>query len=224
MKVKFLISFSIVLFLLFSCKKTGRGFVKGTVKEMGTGLPISGAMVTLSLPKDPSSTSSGILVDRTTTDVNGDYLFYFTKEKNTDYYVNVTATNYNFGDGVISKNDNKETTKDIELSPYAYIKFRFKKYTTSLNYALVDAFPSANPSASQQSGASSTSIISTPYKNYPYIYDTILPTVYATLGNQTFNLSKEVFFVPTQTPDHSSILESIYINKGETLTYLVDFN
>ena len=227
MKIKTILRIIVITFiisLLVTCKKTGRGFVKGTVKEMGTGTLISGAMVTLSMQKNPGGSTPSVQVNRTTTDVNGDYLFYFTKEKNTDYYVNVTATNYNFGDGFISKNDNKETTKDIELSPYAYIKFRFKKYTTSLNYALVDAFPSANASASQQSGASSTSIISTPYKNYPYIYDTILPTVYATLGNQPFNVSKEVFFVPTQTPDHSSILESIYINKGETLTYLVDFN
>ena len=219
MNVKFLISFSIVLLIFFSCKKTGRGFVKGTVKEMGTGTLISGAMVTLSMQKNPGSSTPSVQVDRTTTDVNGDYLFYYTKEKNTIYSIYVSATNYNFGEGAISENDSKETTKDIELSPFSYIKFRFKKNTTSLNYASIGASAvSYNPTSTTSSD------IVTPYQNYPYIYDTILPTVFTTFGNQTFEIWKYVYFVPIQNPDHSATKESIYINKGETLTYLVDFN
>ena len=50
------------------------------------------------------------------------------------------------------------------------------------------------------------------------------PIVYSTFGNQSFGIASYVYFVPTQNPNYSTQGESIYINKGETLTYLVDFN
>lgn len=204
------ILFCIFFFCLcISCKKMGNATVKGTVREIATGSPIANA--TIYLYKSPADKSNpDDLVATTTSDNNGDYIINYYKDWARGYGLIAKAVNYHSSRSINNiPEDNRAFNVDPELVPFAYVKLRFKKNTTSLNHAGVQ-FESKE--------------IWSPYKNYLYIYDTILPTIYSTYGNQSFDMWKYVYFMPTQNPDHSATREPIYINKGETLTYLVEFN
>ena len=98
---------------------------------------------------------------------------------------------------------------NIIISPYAYVKLRIKKNSTSLNVA---------------NARINSTDVGAVYVNYPHIYDTILPEVHTAFGNDINNIWRYIYFYPAVYPDHTANKEDVYIKKGDTLTYLIEFN
>ncbi len=123
---------AIIIYLCFSCKKDGGGFlgmgeggettVQGKITERGSGKAVPYAHVNLrSLPKD-----ANISVYRTDTalyaDENGNYSFSFTADKDRDYHV---LPRHELYDNRQSKTDirtGRKNNLNPELDPWAWVR------------------------------------------------------------------------------------------------------
>lgn len=203
---KYIVSSLVLITLFTTCKKSGNGYVRGTVYEVGTGIPIEGAKVYVEDTKHGSthhnSTGSAI------TDANGNYIIHFYKKATRRYFLYCNDDNHynNFEQDITYK----KTAITIELNPFAYIKLRLKKTSNSLNYV--------------EANINGTNDINNIYKYYPNAFDTILPTVYKAIGNGINNISWYLYFNPVTTPNYNFYSSEFYLNKGDTLTYLIQFN
>ncbi|MES2515519.1 MAG: carboxypeptidase-like regulatory domain-containing protein [Bacteroidota bacterium] len=117
--------------LLFSCKRSGSGYVDGHVYEAGTNTPISGAKITLSYYH-----TSEAVVNQTKTDANGYFKIRYSKTAlpGYRYWVNARADYYYIAN---DKRDISYKKENLEyyFSPIAYTKFHIINLTP-VNYTL----------------------------------------------------------------------------------------
>lgn len=194
--------FSLVIILFFStCKKYGDGYVKGTVEEKGTGQKIPDATIKLihwiKNPK-PNEPENEIIQIATTNNI-GEYKINFHMKIGNRYSVECYHKDY------ISENNQydlkfKKTALNFSLNSPGFLKLRIKKNTNSLNNIHIEI----------RTYSIDLNI------NHPF--DTILPkiyNVYANINNQLY-----WFSYPIQSYSYDNII----VNKGDTITHLIQYN
>jgi hypothetical protein len=179
MRIKLI--YILILFVSVSCKKYGDGYVQGQVLESDTKTPIAGAMVYIGKWKVSriSSNYSYIIIDSVTTDNSGSYNIPFNKKRGYRYSVYARHSKYmsrNIADDY--ELNFKKTTKDFELDALAYLKFRIKKNSPSLNYF----------NATINLKSTNLYVL----QNHLNPYDTILPQVYKANGVATNYIEWEI--------------------------------
>ena len=189
---------------LISCKKYGDGYVKGTVVEKGTNIPIAGADMYL---KYWSNSKPGNTFIQTYTDANGNYIIPFDKKMGNSYEIHCQDTNYWYKDQSQHINE-KKSICNFSVTPYAYLKLHVIK-TTSYQWVGVSI-----------GGDLSYSI----FNNNPF--DTIFPTVFRVKGNRSNDVNWTLHYpVYNATYDTSKqFYGNIYINKNDTAIYTIQYN
>ncbi len=188
---------------LFSCRKAGKGYVRGTVYESGSSIVIPNAIVYLGSTKKVDGFK---FLDSTVTNSRGEYYLKYSKNFCDKYFVNTREPSNYFG------SDNKEITYkksalNLELYPKAYLKIRIKKTSSSLNSITY-----------RVNGVNSNILIEKPYP-----FDTLIPIKYAIYGNK-FNDVSWIVYSPIINAPHSNFNETVYVNKNDTLTYTITYN
>lgn len=198
------ILFSIMSITLFAmCKKSGYGYVRGTIIEKGTGATVAGITVYLTDTKYGSThhnqTASAV------SDAAGNYYIKYFKIPTHRYFITCDKDDIYNGFGTKEITYTK-TAVTIELEPSAYIRIRIKKNANSQHY--IKARINGN--------------IDLGYLYNQNIYDTLLPKTYKVLGNTT-NMVEWYVYEPSNS-SHTSNYDRIYIPKNDTVTYLIQFN
>jgi hypothetical protein len=202
-KLAILIFFS----LLFSCKKYGDGYIKGTVGESDTGNPIPGAKVYLEKWKTHQISDAPIeRIDSTTTGNSGEYYFKFHKKRGYRYRVSCSSIDYY--EDAQEELTFKETTKDFLLDPVGYVKLRLIKKTFSYTFF--------NGSINYRT----FNIMFAP--NDPY--DTILQTVYRARGNSINHIEWEIRNKVDGAPTVTMPTQDIFIARGDTVLLSFQIN
>lgn len=105
----------VTLFAIFSCKKYGKGYVKGVVLDIKTNLPIASAEVTLI---DASDSFFPKTVNSTITDNEGKFNISYNKKLKTSYYLDIYKTKYQYYKiEEISIKENKKQHVTLYMSP-----------------------------------------------------------------------------------------------------------
>jgi hypothetical protein len=183
--------------LLFSCKRSGSGYVDGHVYEAGTNTPIPGAKIMLT-----SYRTSEAAIGQTKTDANGYFKISYTKTAlpGYSYEVNARADYYVIANG---KRDISYKKENLEyyFSPVAYTKFHIINLT-SLSYTLTISNVEIN---------TSTTITGNAYENK------IAPNYLQAVGNKTnmikWNYLDSIYYgnVPVNVK-HDTIVYTITLN------------
>ncbi len=204
---KYLIIF-VILIVVFSCKKYGHGYIKGTVYESGSNNPLSNVKITFGKwKKHPiSGPYEYEILDSTFTDSNGEYIFYI--HKKIDYRYSIYCHYNGYYPGVNSyEANNKRSTHDFSLDPLGYIKLHLKKSTQS--YGLF-------------SGSINNFSFNSFYKPNPF--DTILTTVYKARGNAINYIDWSIIDTQDIQPTVTMPERQIYIGKGDTVLVVFQIN
>lgn len=187
-----------------SCKKYGHGYVKGTVLETGTETPLAGATIILKYWKDGCS-SCPYFYDSTYTDSQGKFIIYYKKERKHLYEVYVRDNNhYGAGSGI----DEKKRDYIIHADPFAYLKLRLKKLSSS-----------SNSCSSYDNGVWY-------YHHDGSPVDTLFPTVTRIRANKDVVLSWTIHYYPQTTIDteYKEYSRTIRANKQDTITETIEYN
>jgi hypothetical protein len=202
----------ILTFLFFacilSCKKYGHGYIKGTVLETGTESTIEGATVILKYWKSTcESCAKEYLYDSTITDSQGKFVFYFKKKINYIYTLNVRDKNH-FELGWPYGIDEKKSDPVIHVDPFAYLKIHLIKTSNSNN-----SFSCYEENIAY-------------YHHDGSPVDTVFTNLPRVRGNHSFDLNWTIHYypVPPNPNEYTSYSNKVYINKGDTLTYLISYN
>ena len=209
---------TIVLFIVIcsicSCKKTVDGTVKGTLTEKGTGLPYSNVGIYIvrweKHPFDGSANADNTVIDSTVTDASGKYsLSYLRKSKyrySVFYRLKDFVTDNNFKE--YTELTEKDFTKDFILFPTGYMKIYLQKTSSSTNHVELYFDDHFGPKFT--------------LPNYNYPFDTILAP-YKIIANTTLRFFN--WYLLSDTPPYSvQHMDSIYVNKGDTLNYSINYN
>ena len=197
-----------ILFLVFiftTCQKSENGYIRGTVIEAGTGLPIAGIKVNVTDTKYGSThennTGSAI------SDENGNYNIHYYK-KSTHHYFIRAESNDNYACESFKEISNKKFAYSVEMFPKAYLKIRVKKTAFSTN--------------SFEGRIRGNIDIGNISNQNPY--DTIISKVFKVNGNDQTLIEWYIYFNNSTYPDHSYNSDKIYIAKNDTVTYTITFN
>jgi hypothetical protein len=215
----------VILFIAFaSCKKYGTGYIRGTVTEIGTGLPFPNVVVYLERWEnyDWGSSKTNILltiIDSMITDSKGQYNLSFNKRLGNPFhhyrYAIYCIPNHFVTDRAFYKSNThtefeyKKTTQDFSISPLAYVKIHV--YKTS--FVLIN---SSNLYLSYQLGGPFYNLTT---HNYPF--DTIQGTYTVAGNNKTYITWYQNYNSP---PVVSKQENTLWVNKGDTITYDVHLN
>jgi hypothetical protein len=190
---------------LTTCQKSGSGYVRGTVLESGTGLPISGIKVYVTDMKHGSTHQNNTGSD--ISDENGNYEIRYYKKNMRRYFVSAESNdNYTIAESM--EISFKKFAYSVEMFPKAYLKIRVKK----------TAF-STNSFSGRINGIIDIGNIS---NQYPY--DTIIPKTFKVNGVDKTNIEWFIYFNNSSYPNHNSNYDQIYITKNDTVTYTITFN
>lgn len=189
---------------IFSCKKYGHGYIKGTVYETGSELPIEGATVIIQHWKSNCGSCS-YLYDSVFTDSQGKFIFYFKRQINHEYQLYLRDNNHY---GLKEEITQKKNDLAFHLDPFAYLKVRLNKTSNSNNSC----------------SCYDENIWYYHHDGSPI--DTTFSNVTRVRGNKNFSFEYTVHYypVPTTGPEYTSYSNNIYINKGDTLTHMVTYN
>lgn len=121
--------------ILFSCKKYGNGYVKGTVTDVSTGSPAVGATINLLVEYQNAKGQSSITYTETTvtTESDGSYKISFDKKRPDWKYSYKVALGENadyIGDYEPINLNEKKTNVDFQVSKKAYAKVKMTKTTS----------------------------------------------------------------------------------------------
>ena len=207
-----------LILLLFSfiafagCKKVGRGDVSGTVTEKGTGLPFPnvGVYIERTTKSGEDDRLDPTIVANTVTDANGHYDLSFHMQFNYLYRIyskpieDVNGKTYSAVDS--KPLPTKNANINFMLPPFAYMKVHLLKssYIVTTSAWLVFGYSKS---------------INLNVHNYPF--DSI-QGVYRVNGNDSLNVSWQQNI--TISPLWVQGQNTVYINKGDTLYYTINFN
>jgi hypothetical protein len=199
----------LVLFGSTGCRKVGKGEVSGTVTEQGTGLPFPnvGVYIVRSKRSGESTRTDPTEVAHTVTDAGGHYSLPFNREFNRDYRIYCTPLP-DLADTYTKESSKNLPTKnekiDFTLPPFAYVKVSIHKasYTvTEDSYVQFD-------------------YRKTVHLNDPsYPIDSVIG-VYRVIGNDNLAVSWIQFYNSTWKKEK----DTVYIDKGDTLSYLINLD
>lgn len=197
--------------IIFSCKKYGDGYVKGTVTQKVSNLPLPGVSVFLRESKKhqkDGAASTGSTVDTAVTDKDGNYLIEYHKQSGYTYYMYLVPRGI-LGQGNFWERNadlNKKMEKhNFEIDPIAYLQIHLKKTTVS----------GKRVELSFDDG-----IVKLPENPNPF--DTILPPI-KVYGN--FKIEKFKWNLIDKDPKVFWIShpDTLYINGGDTLVYPITY-
>ena len=203
------IAFIFIVLALTNCKKYGHGTVTGTVYETGSNNPVPNATVSIEDSNSglhPFSSSNANnkkgIIATTTSDSEGKYVLYFHKKIGHHYYIRCEKENFDvFTAFEISQ---KKIDHDIYLDPFAYLKLHVIKTSTNSNYIYV----TINKNQSEY-----------PYSS-PLSFDTILPKIYKIKGNNSSEITWDIYNSNYVSTDNGSV----YANKGDTIIFTINNN
>lgn len=204
MKSKIIYSLLLII-ILTTCQKSGKGYVRGTVVEAGTGLPIQGIKVYVTDMKHGSThennTGSAI------SDENGNYNIHYYKVATRRYFIRAESDE-NYASESFKEIAYKKSAYTVEMFPKAYLKIRVRKTAFSTN--------------TFEGRINGTIDIGTINNQYPY--DTIIPKTFKVNGIDKTNIEWYIYFNNSTTPNHSYNSDQINIAKNDTVTYTITFN
>lgn len=204
---KIVLIFSTICILFTTCQKSGNGYIRGTIVEKSTGIPIAGASITLIGNK--YSSTKDVIIGSSITDSNGEYNIKYYKKSGSKYFLKTEAENY-FPKLELIEQQTKKTALNIELSPFVYLKIRIIKTSSSLNFI--------------RGAGSWLQDLKNIYEYYPHPYDTLLPVPFKIMGFTDNSISWNVHYNPIIANDKDYYNANVYVNKGDTVTYTITFN
>jgi hypothetical protein len=208
--------FITIVAFLFSCKKGGLNYVKGTVREDISGEPIKGATVYL---YEDRNKKDGRYLDSVLTNEKGEYTINFSKNAGKRYYVSCKCDKY-FGSTVKfdKEIEHGRNAVNFSLSPFGYLRFRYIKNTNSTNYlaGLIDGryvyFHSPKTSNLWPDFTDDT-------------YDITDSEAFPIHGDRTHTMCWDVkdYFATTFVNVYPNTY-IFYLRKGDTLNYTFSYN
>ncbi len=207
-----------ILFILFqSCQKVGNGYIKGTVYETGTDVPMKNAMIRVSRTWHAGNP---LVVGYTTTDENGKYKIDYLHKQGYSFFINAM----NWVDGSEDERIiNKKTAKNFSFTPPAFLKLYANKTSSSDNYLMIKGYVILNDTYYSPKTASPYNVLihakygQTIYSNWP----ADSPCFYMK-SNTNYSISWQVYDMlgPTTTKGQAQF----NANRGDTVSYTINFN
>jgi hypothetical protein len=214
LRTDFLLLLLLPLFLLTSCNKNK--YVRGTVYESGTDIPISNALIQFREEYAHGGNSS--IIRYTTTDENGKYKIKYDAVGGRAYYINAS----NIVDGEYDvKLDRRKLAINFSLDPPAFLKVYANKTSSSNNYLMIKG--SMRDVFSPKTSSPYNTLIqgSYPHSNSTNNWPGDLP-YFLMAANKAFTISWTVYdnAGPTTTTGQAQFIA----NKGDTVSYTINFN
>src|SRR5688572_18905350 len=126
------IAFGILIILFVSaCKKAGINYVRGTVVEERTGIPIAGTKLFLS--EAPYYNGRSTIIDSAVTDEDGNYKINYNRILSTSYFLTCVNFDYTLSKTSLShfKLEHGKSLHNFVMIPHAFAKIRYVKATAS---------------------------------------------------------------------------------------------
>ena len=195
-------------FFLITCQKDESAYVRGTVLECGNENPITNATITLShRTKDKNGPNEYEIIGTTISDQNGNYKINYHRKHFNTYIVECYAdiNNYYSIDQETSLN-HKKVALTFSFPQYAYVKVRIKKNSNSSNY--VKCWVNSRDYGGQ-----------TPVIQNGNSFDTTFVNVFRVISTcGLVHIGWRLY------PADILTTEDLHLNKGDTLTYFIQYN
>lgn len=212
-KIKISLICILSVIAVVSCNKEGGHVVRGTVTEETTDLPYPNIGIYLrefeNHPFDGSANVHEQVIDSFSTDAAGQYEFRFHKRIGYRYQVDYKVKNVSekFLLEKTTEIERKKTTNDVRLYPTGYLKIHLQKTSSSSN------------SISYSTTGNNLHLID--LSKVPHPLDTILPPAKVLANVSLDNFKWQINITGGINEEHT---ESLFIKKGDTLTYLIKYN
>ncbi len=187
-----------------SCEKYGHGYIRGTILETGTNIPIPDALVTFELERR-NHDDYPRKFDSLRTDSKGNFILYYKKRRGTYYKFNIEEKNHWYissGPG-----NNKEANLTLYMDPIAFVKLRIKKNTSS-------------PTFIEMKGPS---YFTSYYRQTTDPFDLSIG-VFKVHGNAKSYINYSTNYALYLNMDPINHSEEIFVSKDDTLNYMIQFD
>jgi hypothetical protein len=207
---RLLINILLLLILITSCKKVGNGSVSGTVTEEGSGLPFANVGVYIERKTFKDGKQNPTIVANTITDASGHYSLPFYMQRSNGYRIFCTPLPDAAGDTYTKESSEGVPTKNEQINftlpPFAYIKVSYHKASYTISKSSYIQFDHRK---------------SVDLNDPSHPIDTVLG-VFRVVGNRSLHITTfQTYNTPTEWRQE---LDTVYINKGDTLSYLIDLD
>jgi len=198
------------IWIFAGCRKENSiYYVKGTVYEEGTDIPVAGAKILIF--KNPYDGN----VDSAMTDSYGKYVIRYPRMAFSDYYVTCSADKYFNLNTAPKKLQKGKMAINFSLVPHGYLRIRYVKPTNVYKIADVQILYKKYPTISLCSCFPGT--------DYHSSFDITAKTV-TVYGNGENKIEWGIADLSVSGPVIFSFSDNIFIPKGDTVYYTITIN